>query len=68
MIYGSYHEGLFFTMKSVLGILDFFKNNIELYIDIINYPTNMEEFVLQSLCVFKNLEFGNMTLRRFNYE
>ena len=68
MIYGSYHEGLFFPMNSVLGILDFFKNNIELYIDTINYPTNMEEFVLQSLCVLKNLEFGNMKLRRFNYE
>ena len=38
MIYGSYMKD-YFLHENIKN--RFFRNNIELYIDIINYPTNM---------------------------
>tara|TARA_Y100000590_G_scaffold455656_1_gene604734 strand:- start:125 stop:1000 length:876 start_codon:yes stop_codon:yes gene_type:complete len=74
MIYATYHEGLFFPMESVFGIINFFNNNNNIFEEMVRdgpTPTNpsrargFEEFALQSICVYKNLPFANMCLRRF---
>ncbi len=67
MIYGSYHEGLFFTMDSVIGIINFFNYNNNIFEKTVVENGSLEEFALQSICVYKNLPFANMCLRRFKF-
>jgi hypothetical protein len=67
MIYSSYHEGLFFTMDSIICIIDFKNNNNNLFEKSFCENGSLEEFVLQSICIYKNLLFANINLRRFEF-
>jgi len=48
---GSAHEGLTFEEKNCKTIVNFLENQVEIKIDLLNFPCCVEEFGLQTICV-----------------